>query len=104
MTQPRAGAMRDHPGDGRYEIRIRGHLETRWAEWFEGMTLRHGSDGSTILSGPVVDQAALAWPAPKGTGHGLAAGVGHRRRARPDRRSRKPALDGPNRLTRRRLT
>ena len=59
MTQPRAGAMRDHPEAGRYQIRLRGHLETRWAAWFEGMTLSHERDGSTILSGQVVDQAAL---------------------------------------------
>jgi hypothetical protein len=49
----------DRPGDGRYEIRLRGHLETRWAAWFDGMTLRHEEDGSTVLRGPVADQAAL---------------------------------------------
>ena len=49
----------DRSEDGRYEIRLRGHLETRWAAWFEGMTLSHERDGSTVLSGPVVDQAAL---------------------------------------------
>jgi len=59
MTQPRAGATRDHPDARRYRIRLRGHLETRWAAWFEGMTLSHERDGSTILSGQVVDQAAL---------------------------------------------
>ena len=59
MTQQRAGAMRDHPEARRYRIRLRGHLETRWAAWFEGMTLSHERDGSTILSGQVVDQAAL---------------------------------------------
>ena len=59
MTQPRAGAARDHPDVRRYRIRLRGHLETRWAAWFEGMTLSHERDGSTILSGQVVDQAAL---------------------------------------------
>ena len=59
MTQPRAGGMRDQPGAGRYQIRLRGHLETRWAAWFDGMTLSHEGDGSTILSGQVVDQAAL---------------------------------------------
>jgi hypothetical protein len=59
MTQPRAGATRDRPEAEHYEIRLRGHLETRWAAWFEGMTLDHERDGSTILSGQVVDQAAL---------------------------------------------
>lgn len=44
---------------GRYEIRIKGHLGSRWATWFEGMTLTATSDGTTVLEGPVVDQAAL---------------------------------------------
>jgi hypothetical protein len=43
----------------RYEIRIKGHLASRWATWFEPMTLTAESDGTTILEGPVVDQAAL---------------------------------------------
>jgi hypothetical protein len=42
-----------------YEIRIKGHLDARWADRFEGMRFAHESDGTTILSGPVVDQAAL---------------------------------------------
>jgi hypothetical protein len=42
-----------------YEIRVRGHLESRWAAWFDGMTLTRGSDGTTNIRGPVVDQAAL---------------------------------------------
>jgi hypothetical protein len=44
---------------GRYEIRIRGHLGSRWATWFDGMTLTAMSDGTTVLEGPIVDQAAL---------------------------------------------
>src|SRR5437773_11410353 len=44
---------------GQYEIRIKGHLDTRWADRFEGLSFTHASDGTTILSGPVVDQAAL---------------------------------------------
>jgi hypothetical protein len=44
---------------GRYEICIRGHLGSRWATWFDGMTLTAMSDGTTVLEGPVVDQAAL---------------------------------------------
>jgi len=43
----------------RYEIRLKGHLETRWAAWFNGLSIRHGSDGTTVLSGVIVDQAAL---------------------------------------------
>ena len=42
-----------------YEIRLQGHLEPRWATWFDGMTLTTEPDGSTALRGPVVDQSAL---------------------------------------------
>ncbi len=42
-----------------YEIRVRGHLSSHWSDWFEGMELRWTDRGETILSGPVVDQAAL---------------------------------------------
>ena len=44
---------------GLYEIRVVGHLDSRWADWFEGLSFTHESDGTTILYGPVVDQAAL---------------------------------------------
>ena len=44
---------------GSYEIRLRGHLEARWADWFDGLSLTQESDGTTVLSGSVVDQAAL---------------------------------------------
>jgi hypothetical protein len=43
----------------RYEIRIKGSLAVRWAAWFDGMNLTVESDGTTVLEGPVVDQAAL---------------------------------------------
>ena len=33
---------------GRYEIRLQGHLDTRWAAWFDGLTLTRGSDGTTV--------------------------------------------------------
>jgi hypothetical protein len=46
-------------GAGRYEIRIKGHLDSRWAAWFDGLGLAHDSDGTTIISGLVADQAAL---------------------------------------------
>ncbi len=45
-------------GSGWYEVRLRGHLNPRWATRFDGMTLTVG-DGFTLLAGPVVDQAAL---------------------------------------------
>ena len=44
---------------GRYEIRITGHLDDRWAAWFDGMTLDRCDDGTTVLTGLLVDQAAL---------------------------------------------
>jgi hypothetical protein len=45
-------------GSGWYEICLQGHLDTRWSARFDGMTLTSG-DGFTVLSGHVVDQAAL---------------------------------------------
>jgi hypothetical protein len=48
-----------HDNPGRYEIRLKGHLDSRWTAWFDGLTLTHGSDGTTLIHGPVADQAAL---------------------------------------------
>ncbi len=48
-----------HYEPGLYEIRIKGHLDDRWAEWFGDLTFTHESDGTTILDGPLTDQAAL---------------------------------------------
>jgi hypothetical protein len=42
-----------------YEIRLKGHLDARWAEWFDGLTITLEEDGDTLLTGPVVDQPAL---------------------------------------------
>ena len=56
MSATSAGRRQD---PGRYEIRVKGHLDVRWAAWFDGLTLTHGSDGTTIIHGPVADQAAL---------------------------------------------
>ena len=53
------GATEGSHEPGRYEIRLKGHLDERWAERFTGLTLSHDGDGTTILCGPVVDQAAL---------------------------------------------
>ena len=52
---------------GRYEIRLEGHLDDRWSDWFDGLTLTNETDGTTTLAGPVADQAAL---------HGLLRKVG----------------------------
>ena len=63
MTDTSAGHGQ---GAGRYEIRVKGHLGPRWAARFDGMTLSTRTDGTTVIHGPVVDQAAL---------HGLLARV-----------------------------
>jgi hypothetical protein len=42
-----------------YEIVIKGYLDRRWADWFEGLTFIHKDDGTTTLCGPLADQAAL---------------------------------------------
>ena len=44
---------------GRYEIRVKGHLDARWVAWFDGMALTNDGDGTTRIHGHVVDQAAL---------------------------------------------
>ena len=42
-----------------YRIKIKGHLDTRWQDWFDGLAITLTDDGNTILSGVIVDQAAL---------------------------------------------
>jgi len=42
-----------------YQIRIKGHLGRQWTDWFEGLTITLEEDGNTLLTGPVIDQAAL---------------------------------------------
>jgi hypothetical protein len=42
-----------------YQIRIKGHLGREWTDWFGGLTITLQDDGDTVLTGPVVDQAAL---------------------------------------------
>jgi hypothetical protein len=42
-----------------YEIRLKGHLDARWTDWFEDLTITLEEDGNTLLTGLVVDQAAL---------------------------------------------
>jgi hypothetical protein len=45
--------------EGSYEIRVEGHLDSRWVEWFNDMNLEHSKNGETILTGVLADQAAL---------------------------------------------
>jgi len=42
-----------------YQIRIKGHLHSQWTDWFEGLTITLEEDSNTLLTGPVIDQAAL---------------------------------------------
>ena len=59
-TEPSNGQpAANHAPIPHYEIRVNGHLGSRWAAWFDGMTLTNEDDGTTVISGPVVDQAAL---------------------------------------------
>ena len=58
MSETRASTQ-DHEEPERYEIRLKGYLDDRWVDRFEGLNFTHESDGTTILCGPVVDQAEL---------------------------------------------
>ncbi|HLO30923.1 MAG TPA: hypothetical protein VK249_17385 [Anaerolineales bacterium] len=42
-----------------YQIRIKGHLSSQWTDWFEGLAITLEEAGNTLLTGPVIDQAAL---------------------------------------------
>jgi hypothetical protein len=57
--------MKESPGQTRlgkqehYEIRLRGHVDEHWSEWFDNLAITHDEDDNTILAGPVADQSAL---------------------------------------------
>lgn len=53
-----SGPQNEFAGDN-YSIKIEGHLDESWAEWFEGLLFTYENDGSTTLSGEIADQAAL---------------------------------------------
>ncbi len=42
-----------------YEIRVKGHLDERWSDWFDGLRITNLENGEAVLSGDIVDQAAL---------------------------------------------
>jgi hypothetical protein len=42
-----------------YEIRVKGHLDSEWSEWFDNLSIEQEADGVTLLTGPFVDQAAF---------------------------------------------
>lgn len=53
------GAPSSRQEGGRFELRVKGHLDARWADWFDGLTLTQANDGTTVIHGEVADQAAL---------------------------------------------
>ena len=53
------GSTSGHGSTPQYEIRVRGHLGLHWSAWFDGLSLSWAEDGSTVLRGPIADQAAL---------------------------------------------
>jgi len=50
---------RQFSGRGLYEIRVKGELDLRWSDWFDGFTITPVNEGETLLTGTVADQAAL---------------------------------------------
>lgn len=52
-------SAKNHYRPGIYEIRIKGHLDGQWADWFGNLTITPEENGDTLLTGPVADQAAL---------------------------------------------
>ena len=60
LDRPTGSARRSDDGCAqRYEIRVQGRLGERWAAWFDGLSVAAEPDGTTVLRGEVVDQAAL---------------------------------------------
>ena len=51
--------IQNTPTGKTYEIKLKGHLNESWADWFDGLTITHEDDGTTTLTGEVVDQSAL---------------------------------------------
>ncbi len=41
------------------QIKVKGHLDSQWSDWFDNLAITLGTDGTTLLTGPVVDDAAL---------------------------------------------
>ena len=59
MTSERTATESDPGAPGLYEIRLAGQLDPRWATWFDGLVITSQADGSTVVAGPIPDQAAL---------------------------------------------
>ena len=68
-----------------YQIRIKGHLGRQWTEWFEGLTVTQEEDGDTLITGPVIDQAALHGSVKKVRDLGRTFDLGQSCQTRPGR-------------------
>ena len=66
MSEGTSSRDRPHTRPDYYTIRLKGHLDPRRSEWFEGLAMTQTESGETVLSGPVADQTAL---------HGLLAKI-----------------------------
>ena len=58
-------STKDHYEPGSYEIRIKGHLDDKWADWFEGLTITLEDDGDTLINRPGDRSGRIAWIAQK---------------------------------------
>ena len=58
-TNPTSARSGDHNDVQQYEIRVKGHLSSRWTAWFDGLNVTNEDDGTTVISVRAVDQAAL---------------------------------------------
>jgi hypothetical protein len=60
-----------------YQMRVEGHLDPLWTEWFGGPTITLEENGDRLLTGPVVEKGSVAWIAKKSAGFRNAIGLGH---------------------------
>ncbi len=59
LNAPASRSETSHSGGRLFEIRVKGHLNGQWSEWLEGLEMKLLDNGEMILSGAIVDQAAL---------------------------------------------
>lgn len=59
MISSKPKSKSDCEQSGTFQIRVRGRLDDQWSDWFENLTIMPDEDGTTLLTGPVVDDAAL---------------------------------------------
>lgn len=59
MMSDKPPSITDPDAPQNYQIRLEGHLGRQWTDWFDGLTITLEANGDTLMTGPVVDQAAL---------------------------------------------